>query len=47
MSKFSQNIRSKITATIGAALLSTLFVAAAVGPATASNNPTTTAQAQA
>lgn len=46
MTKFSQTFRSKITATIGAALLSTVFVAAAVGPATGATTATTT-QAQA
>ena len=46
MTKFSQNIRSKITATIGAALLSTVFVAAAIGPATGAT-PTISTQAQA
>lgn len=33
MTKITQNIRSKITAGVGAALISTLFVVAAVGPA--------------
>jgi len=33
MTKFTQSIRSKITAGVGAALISTLFVVAAVGPA--------------
>ena len=47
MSKFSQTIRSKITATIGAALLSALFVGAAIGPATSATVPATSTQAQA
>jgi hypothetical protein len=49
MTRFSQSIRSKITAGFAAALVSTLFVAAAVGPvnpATAAA-PTTSTQAQA
>ena len=34
MTNFSQKIRKSITAGLGAALISTLFVVAAVGPAT-------------
>lgn len=34
MTNVSQNIRKAITAGLGAALISTLFVVAAVGPAT-------------
>lgn len=49
MTKISQTIRKTVTAGIGAAFISTLFVVAAVGPAgTASATPvTTTAQARA
>jgi hypothetical protein len=44
-----QNSRSKITAGAAAALISTLFVVAAVGPVNTAANaaPTSTAQAQA
>ncbi|HTU10103.1 MAG TPA: hypothetical protein VMG08_04310 [Allosphingosinicella sp.] len=47
MTNVSQKIRKSITAGLGAALISTLFVVAAVGPAgTATVAPaTTTAQA--
>ena len=49
MTNFTQNIRSKITAGAAAALISTLFVVAAVGPVNtaAKAAPTSTAQAQA
>ena len=48
MTKFTQSITSKITAGVGAALISTLFVVAAVGPVnTAAAAPTVTTQAQA
>ena len=48
MTKFSQSIRSRITAGVAAALVSTLFVVAAVGPVnTAAAVPTSTTQAQA
>ncbi len=49
MTNFTQNIRSKITAGAAAALISTLFVVAAVGPVNTAANaaPTSTAQAQA
>ena len=48
MTRFSQTIRSKITAAAGAAVISTLFVVAAVGPVnTAAAVPTATTQAQA
>jgi hypothetical protein len=49
MTKFTQSIRSKITAGVGAALISTLFVVAAVGPVNtaAATAPAATAQAQA
>jgi len=47
MIKITQNIRKSVTAGLGAALISTLFVVAAVGPVTASAAPTATTQAQA
>lgn len=48
MTKFSQSIRSKITAGLAAALVSTLFVVAAVGPVNpAAAAPTASTQAQA
>lgn len=49
MTKFTQSIRSKITAGVAAALVSTTFVVAAIGPvnpATAAA-PTISTQAQA
>ena len=45
MTKISQKIRKTITAGLGAALIYTLFVVAAVGPATTANAITTQAQA--
>jgi hypothetical protein len=48
MTKFSQSIRSRITAGVAAALVSTLFVVAAVGPVNpAAAAPTASTQAQA
>ena len=48
MTNVSQTIRKAITAGVGAALISTLFVVAAVGPVnTAAAAPTSTTQAQA
>ena len=48
MTNVSQKIRKSITAGLGAALISTLFVVAAVGPAsTAQAAPAATTQAQA
>lgn len=48
MTKFSQSIRSKITAGFAAALVSTMFVVAAVGPVNpAAAAPTVSTQAQA
>jgi hypothetical protein len=48
MTTFSQKIRKSITAGLGAALISTLFLVAAVGPATtATAGSPITAQAQA
>ncbi len=48
MTNFTQSIRSRITAGIGAALISTLFVVAAIGPVNpAAAAPMATTQAQA
>jgi hypothetical protein len=49
MTNVSQKIRKSITAGLGAALISTLFVVAAVGPATTATaaNPAISTQAQA
>ena len=48
MTRISQTIRSKITAGLGAALISTLFVIAAVGPVNpAAAVPAASTQAQA
>jgi hypothetical protein len=49
MTKFTQSIRSKITAGAAAALISTFFVIAAVGPVNpaAATAPATSTQAQA
>jgi hypothetical protein len=48
MTNVSQKIRKTITAGLGAALISALFVVAAVGPAsTATAAPAVTTQAQA
>jgi hypothetical protein len=47
MTNVSQKIRKTITAGLGAALISTLFVVAAVGPATTATAATCAATAQA
>ena len=48
MTNISQKIRKTVTAGLGAALISTLFVVAAVGPATtATAGSAVTTQAQA